>query len=69
VKVPPYFARALDASPKALAAFERSSPSVRREYVEWITEAKRETTRERRIATALEWLAEGKKLNWKYEKC
>ena len=40
----------------------------RREYIEWITEAKTEETREKRIATTLEWLVEGKSRNWKYQK-
>ncbi len=53
---------------KARTAFEAFSPSHRREYVEWITEAKRAETRERRIAQALEWLAERKARNWKYER-
>ena len=48
--------------------FEALSPSQRRDYIEWITEAKREETRERRVATALAWLAEGKSRNWKYER-
>jgi uncharacterized protein YdeI (YjbR/CyaY-like superfamily) len=69
VKVPPYFSKALRSNRRALATFEALSESQRREYVEWITEAKQEATRERRIATALEWLAEGKSRNWKYEKC
>jgi len=51
---------------KARATFEGFAPSHRREYIEWITEAKRETTREKRLATTLEWLAEGKPRNWKY---
>jgi uncharacterized protein YdeI (YjbR/CyaY-like superfamily) len=42
---------------------------MRREYVEWVDEAKRDQTRLRRLATALEWLAEGKSRNWKYEDC
>jgi hypothetical protein len=50
----------------ALEAFEALSPSHRREYVEWIAEAKREETRQRRLATAVEWIAEGKPRNWKY---
>ena len=69
VQVPADLAKALRSNRKALATFEGFSPSHRREYVEWITEAKREETRERRIATALEWLAEGKSRHWKYEKC
>jgi uncharacterized protein YdeI (YjbR/CyaY-like superfamily) len=64
--VPDYFMAALRRNRAALTAFERFSPSHRREYVEWITEARTESTRERRIAAALEWLAEGKPRNWKY---
>lgn len=66
--VPDYFMAALKRSKKALATFESFSYSHAKEYVEWITEAKREDTRERRIATALEWLAEGKSRNWKHER-
>lgn len=69
VDVPDYFLRALRTNKKALQAFEAFSYSHRKEYVEWITEAKREETRAKRIETALEWLAEGKSRNWKYEKC
>jgi uncharacterized protein YdeI (YjbR/CyaY-like superfamily) len=54
---------------KALATFDGFSPSHRREYIEWITEAKRPETRSSRILTAIEWLAEGKPRNWKYTKC
>jgi hypothetical protein len=57
---------ALRRSAKAKAAFDGLSPSHRREYVEWIVEAKRPETRQRRIATAIEWIAEGKPRNWKY---
>ena len=66
--VPDDLAAALRHNRKAAAAFDAFSPSHRREYVEWITEAKREETRARRIATAVEWLAEGKSRNWKYER-
>ena len=45
------------------------APSHRREYVEWITEAKRPETRDKRIAQAIEMLTQGKKRNWKYENC
>ena len=69
IPMPDYFATALAAIPKARATFDALAPSHRREYLEWITEAKREATREKRVATALEWLAEGKKRNWKYENC
>jgi uncharacterized protein YdeI (YjbR/CyaY-like superfamily) len=68
VVVPDYFLAALKKNRKALAAFEKFSYSHRKEYVQWITEAKREETRNKRIATALEWLAKGKSRNWKYEK-
>lgn len=67
--VPPALATALEASPAAQAAFEAFAPSHRREYVEWIAEAKREETQAKRIAQAVEWLAEGRKRNWKYENC
>ncbi|HEY0181135.1 MAG TPA: YdeI/OmpD-associated family protein [Dokdonella sp.] len=63
---PPDLAAALAKHAAARRAFEAFSPSHRREYVEWIAEAKREQTRAKRIATALEWLAEGKPRNWKY---
>ena len=45
------------------------SPAAQRDYIDWITEAKADATRQKRIATALEWLADGKRRNWKYEKC
>jgi uncharacterized protein YdeI (YjbR/CyaY-like superfamily) len=67
--VPPAFAAALDVAPAARATFDAFAPSHRREYVEWIAEAKREETRNKRIAQAVEWLGEGRKRNWKYEKC
>ena len=67
--VPDYLAAALKKSKKAAATFEGLSPSHRREYIEWITGAKAEATRLRRLKTAIEWLAQGKKLNWKYENC
>lgn len=60
---------ALAAEPKAVATFEAFPPSCRREYVEWVVEAKRPETRARRIAQAVEWMAEGKRRNWKYEGC
>ena len=65
----PAFAEALAATPAAADFFARSAPSCRREYLEWIADAKRDETRAKRIAKAVEQLAEGKKLNWKYEKC
>ena len=69
IAMPEDFAQALAANHAAQATFDAFAPSHRREYLEWITEAKREETRAKRIAQALEWLAEGKKRNWKYEKC
>ena len=60
---------ALNRNRKAKATFDAFSPSARREYVEWVTEAKRDETRQRRIAQAVEWMAEGKQRNWKYQNC
>ncbi len=60
---------ALKRSPKAAAHWLDFSPSARREYIEWITEAKRPETREQRLLTTLEWVAGGKRRNWKYENC
>jgi len=62
-------AAALKTNTKARVTFENFSPSHKREYVEWITEAKKEDTRQRRLQTAIEWLSEGKARNWKYERC
>ncbi len=67
--VHPEFAAALNANPIAKATLEGFPPSARREYVDWIAEAKQDATRTKRIATAVEWLAEGKRRNWKYENC
>ncbi len=67
--IPPEFASALAGNPTAKAALEGFAPSHRREYVEWIAEAKRPETRDKRIAQAIAQLAEGKKRNWKYEGC
>lgn len=68
IPVPQDFAAALRDSAAAKATFDGLAPSHRREYLEWITEAKRDETRSKRIATSLEWLAEGKRRNWKYER-
>lgn len=65
----PTFKAALSRNAKARKFFEAFSPSAQREYVDWIGETKSEDTRERRLAQAMEWIAEGKKRNWKYEKC
>lgn len=66
--VPADLIRALARNKRAKAAFEAFPPSHRREYVEWITEAERGETRGKRIAQAIEWIAEGKSRNWRYSK-
>lgn len=68
-KASPEFSAALKKNKKAAAVFEAFSPTCKREYVEWIAEAKREETRDKRIAQAVEWIAEGKQRNWKYQNC
>ena len=67
--VPDDLSAALRANPKARATFDGFPPGQRREYVDWITEAKRDETRQKRLEQAVEWLAEGKRRNWKYERC
>ncbi len=67
--VHPDFAAALAANPRAAAALDGFPPSARRDYCDWIAEAKQDSTRAKRIATAVEWLTEGKRRNWRYEKC
>lgn len=64
--MPAELAAALEVDKKAAAAFEAFSPSHRREYMEWIGEAKGDETRKKRVKTALAWLAAGKPRNWKY---
>ncbi len=59
---------ALREHPVAWARWEAFVPGKRREYAAWIAEAKTEPTRQRRVATALEWIADGKGRNWKYER-
>ncbi len=63
---PSDLAAALKKNAKARATFEGFSPSHKREYIEWITDAKTEETRKKRLDTAVEWMAEGKPRNWKY---
>jgi uncharacterized protein YdeI (YjbR/CyaY-like superfamily) len=67
--VPQDLRAAIDAAPAAAATWEGFPPSCQREYVEWVTEAKRDETRAKRLAQTVEWLAEGKRRNWKYENC
>jgi uncharacterized protein YdeI (YjbR/CyaY-like superfamily) len=64
----PEFARALRGNAAAREALAGLAPSARREYIEWVADAKRDETRARRIAQAVEQLADGKKLHWKYER-
>ena len=66
--VPDYFVKALNKNKKAKTVFENFAYSHKKEYLAWITEAKTEETRNKRMATALEWMAEGKSRLWKYEK-
>jgi uncharacterized protein YdeI (YjbR/CyaY-like superfamily) len=68
-EVPDDLAAALKKNRKAAAVFDGFSNTNRREYIEWITQAKRAETREKRLAQTLEWLAEGKPRNWKYQDC
>lgn len=65
---PPDLAAALATNKKAKTAFDAFPPSHRREYIEWITSAKADDTRQRRLDQAIEWIAEGKSRNWKYER-
>lgn len=69
LRVPADLASALKKNSKAAKAFADFSPSARREYIEWITEAKREETRQARLGTAVGWISAGKRRNWKYENC
>lgn len=67
-KVPKELGAALAKNRKANAAFEGFAPGQRREYCEWIAEAKREETRAARVAQAVDWIVEGKPRNWKYQR-
>lgn len=65
----PALKQALADNPKARAQFEEFSPSKQREYMEWISDAKADETRERRLKDAVQWISEGKSRNWKYMNC
>lgn len=67
--VPPDLSAGLKKSKKAAGYFADFSYSKKKDYIEWLTTAKSVETRARRLATALEWIAEGKSRNWKYERC
>jgi hypothetical protein len=66
LKAPAYFTAALKKNAAARKTFEAFSPSQKREYLEWVTGSKTDATRDKRLATAVEWMAEGKVRNWKY---
>jgi uncharacterized protein YdeI (YjbR/CyaY-like superfamily) len=68
VTIPGYFTDALKKNPAANDNFDKFSNSHKKEYIQWITEAKSEETRNKRMNTAIEWLSEGKSRNWKYER-
>jgi uncharacterized protein YdeI (YjbR/CyaY-like superfamily) len=68
LEVPEYFAKAIARNKSALKTFNSFSNTNRKEYVEWVTGAKTEETRSKRLDTAIEWMAEGKIRNWKYLK-
>ncbi len=68
LETPDYFLKALSKNKKALKTFDSFSNSNKKEYVLWVTEAKTEATRMSRLATAVEWMSEGKIKNWKYVK-
>lgn len=67
--IPVAFSEALQSNPAARKTFEAFSYSNKKDYVEWYVEAKTDATRSKRLAQAIEWMAEGKRRNWKYEKC
>lgn len=67
--IPAAFMAKLKKHKKALATFEAFTYSRKKEYVEWYAQAKTDATRERRLAQAVEWMAEGKSRRWKYERC
>lgn len=66
--IPDYFAKSLAEAPAAQEHFDKFSYPQKKEYLEWIVEAKTEETRQKRLGTALEWIAEGKSRNWKYQR-
>jgi uncharacterized protein YdeI (YjbR/CyaY-like superfamily) len=68
LEIPAYFMNALKKNKQALKSFEGFSPTNKKEYVEWVTGAKTDATRDSRLETAIEWMAEGKVRNWKYIK-
>ena len=67
--VPDYMSEVIGANAAAAKVWEDFTYSKQKEYVDWVTGAKREATRDKRLAQAVEWISEGKSRNWKYEKC
>lgn len=65
--IPAYFIEVLDKNPLVKEQFEQFSPSQKKEYITWLIEAKTETTRIKRLETAIEWITEGKTRHWKYK--
>src|SRR5262249_62180677 len=68
IRMPAALRAALARAKPARAAFDALPPGHQREYLQWVTEAKTDATRDKRIATTIEWLTEGKTRNWKYER-
>lgn len=68
VEIPGYFREILDQNKEVAEIFRAASPSFRKEYIQWITDAKTESTRTKRMEQALIWISERKSRNWKYEK-
>ena len=69
LETPPDLLEALAANETARATFDDFPPSARRDYLDWLADAKRPETRAKRLAQAVEWMAEGKRRHWKYEQC
>jgi len=67
LEIPVELLTALKKKKKAMEYYEKYSPAHKKEYIEWIHEAKTETTRQKRASTAIEWISEGKSRNWKYQ--
>jgi uncharacterized protein YdeI (YjbR/CyaY-like superfamily) len=68
IEVPNFFAEALDQRPEAKEIFESKSASFRKDYLVWITAAKTDATRDKRINESIEWIAQGKGRFWQYQK-
>ncbi|HEY5721154.1 MAG TPA: YdeI/OmpD-associated family protein [Allosphingosinicella sp.] len=69
LEMPDDLRSALDGNPAARASYDEFPPSAKRDYLEWLIEAKRPETRSKRLAQAVEWMAEGKRRHWKYQDC